>query len=216
MATLVIVCVCRRYKTSATETSLWYGDEFAHPGMTLSHCRGCPHPARNQIPWIPTARLIREFYLILSVTSFWLASLLAVAGCAASRNHARMPYGDSGRTQFESYCAACHLSHGPGMMGEAPPLEGSSWVVRPENRMIKIVLQGLRGTIEVHDKTYNQEMPGFGEILTDAEIASLLSFVRKRSGGASTPILPATVSRVRAATRNRTDYWTVDELLREP
>ncbi len=144
------------------------------------------------------------------------ASLLMVAGCAARRNHARMPYGDSGRTQFESYCAACHLSHGLGMMGEAPPLEGSSWVVGPENRLIKIVLHGLRGTIEVRDKTYNQEMPGFGEILTDAELASLLSFVRKRFGGASTPILPATVSRVRAATRNRTDYWTVDELLGKP
>jgi len=115
-----------------------------------------------------------------------------------------------------SYCAACHLSEGPGMMGEAPPLEGSSRVVGPENRLIKIVLHGLRGTIEVRGKTYNQEMPGFGQILTDDEIASLLSFVRKRFGGTNTPILPATVQRVRAAAGNRTDYWTVDELFKDP
>ncbi|MBI3693444.1 MAG: cytochrome c [Acidobacteria bacterium] len=127
-----------------------------------------------------------------------------------------MLYADPGRTQFATYCAACHLNDAPGMAGEAPPLEGSSWVAGPEDRLIKIVLHGLRGAIRVHDKTYNQEMPGFGQVLTDADIASLLSFVRKRFGEASAPILPATVGRVRAATRNRTGYWTVDELLAEP
>ncbi len=65
-------------------------------------------------------------------------------------------------------------------------------------------------------KTYNQEMPGFGRALTDGEIASLLSFVRTRFSGASAPILPETVSRVRAATQGRTDYWTVEELIEEP
>lgn len=117
--------------------------------------------------------------------------------------------------QFESYCAACHLSGGPGMMGEAPPLDASFWVVGPENRLIKIVLHGLHGPIEVHNKTYNQEMPGFGKTLTDTEIASMLSFVRKRFGGLSTPILPVAVGQVRAATHNRTAYWTVDELLKD-
>jgi mono/diheme cytochrome c family protein len=102
------------------------------------------------------------------------------------------------------------------MMGEAPPLEGSSWVAGPESRVIKIVLHGLRGTIEVRSQTYNQEMPGFGPILTDADIASLLSYVRRRFGGASTPISEAAVGLIRSANRGRMDYWTVDELLKEP
>jgi mono/diheme cytochrome c family protein len=102
------------------------------------------------------------------------------------------------------------------MRGEAPPLEGSAWVAGPENRVIKIVLHGLRGTIEVHGKTYNQEMPGFAPILTDADIASLLSYVRKRFGGANTPVSEAAVSLIRAANRGRTDFWTVDELMKEP
>ena len=170
--------------------------------------------ARTQTPCVTTARVRRKLQFILVVTSSWLASLLT--GCAASRNHARMPYADPGRIQFESYCAACHLSGGPGMMGEAPPLDGSSWVAGSENRLIKIVLHGLRGPIEIRGKTYNQEMPAFGQVLTDAEIASLVSFVRKRFGGASLPVLPATVGQVRAATRNRPGYWTVDELLQQP
>ncbi len=126
-----------------------------------------------------------------------------------------MPEAQPGRALFERHCAACHLSDGAGMMGEAPPLEGSSWVAGPEKRLIKIVLHGLRGAIEVRGKTYNQDMPGFGPILRDEEIASLLSFVRQRFGGASGAILAATVSGVRAATRNRAGYWTVDELLEE-
>ena len=102
------------------------------------------------------------------------------------------------------------------MMGEAPPLEGSAWLAGPENIVIRIVLQGLRGPIEVRGKTYNQEMPGFGPILTDADIASLLSYVRRRYGGASTPTSEATVSQIRAANRSRKGYWTVDELIKEP
>jgi mono/diheme cytochrome c family protein len=102
------------------------------------------------------------------------------------------------------------------MMGEAPPLEGSSWVAGPENIVIKIVLNGLHGPIEVHGKSYNQEMPGFGPILTDADIASLLSYVRKRFGGATTPTSEVAVSQIREANRGRKEYWTVTELTKAP
>jgi len=64
------------------------------------------------------------------------------------------------------------------------PLAGSPWVRGPENRLIRIVLHGVRGPLEVHDKTYDLEMPGFGRILSDADVASLLSYVRRRSGAA--------------------------------
>jgi mono/diheme cytochrome c family protein len=151
---------------------------------------------------------------VLPVISLLLVSL--PAGCAHGRTHIRIAEADPGKTRFETYCAGCHLNEGPYMMGEAPPLEGSSWVAGPENRVIRIVLHGLHGTIEVRNKTYNQEMPGFAPILTDADIAALLSYVRTRFGGASTPVSPETVRLIRAANRDRTDYWTVDELTKEP
>ena len=102
------------------------------------------------------------------------------------------------------------------MRGEAPPLAGSSWVLGPESRAIKIVSHGPRGAIEVSSKTYNQGMPGFGPVLTDADIASLLSYARRRFGGVDTPISDATVALIRAANRDRKNYWTADELLKEP
>ncbi len=121
---------------------------------------------------------------------------------------------DSGALAFDAHCAACHLSGGPGNMGEAPRLDGSSWVAGPEEVLIKIVLHGLHGTIRVGDKTYNQEMPAFGKVLSDDQIALLVSYVRARFGGLSAPVSPAMVQRVRDATHGRTSYWTADELLR--
>ena len=148
---------------------------------------------------------------VIGLGLFWL-----LVGCGVRREQAvRMPASEPGRAQFESYCAACHDYDGQGI-GQAPPLEASSWVMGPEKRLIRIALHGVRGTIEVGGKTYNREMPGFGQILSDAEVASLLSYVRRRFGGTSEPITPGAVSRVRAASQNRTDYWTVKELLEEP
>lgn len=98
-------------------------------------------------------------------------------------------------------------------MGDAPPLANSHWVTGPENRLIKIVLHGVRGPMEVDGRIYDLEMPGFGPILSDADVASLLSFIRGRFGGPGEPITAETVSRVRAANQTRTSYWRVDELI---
>jgi mono/diheme cytochrome c family protein len=89
-------------------------------------------------------------------------------------------------------------------------------VAGPESRAIKIVLHGLRGPIEVSGKTYNQEMPSFGPVLSDADIASLLSYARKRFGGMDTPVSDAAVALIRAANRGRKHFWTGAELLKEP
>jgi hypothetical protein len=58
--------------------------------------------------------------------------------------------------------------------------------------------------------------PGFGPILTDADIASLVSYARTRFGGATTPTSEAAVSLIRSANRGRNGYWTVNELMKEP
>ncbi len=52
--------------------------------------------------------------------------------------------------------------------------------------------------------------------MTNADIVSLLSYVRQRFGGARTPVSEEAVSLIRGVNRGRMDYWTVDELLKEP
>jgi len=121
-----------------------------------------------------------------------------------------------GAAHFERLCASCHGSDGRALEGEAPPLAGSSWVAGPETRLIRIVMHGVRGPIQVGDAIHDREMPGFEPKLSDDEMASLLSFVRSRWGGPSAPITRESVRRVRAAAGKRTRYWTVEELLATP
>ncbi len=141
--------------------------------------------------------------------------VLMLAGCTESRRDDAFESADTGRAQFEDYCAACHQYDGRGM-GEAPPLDGSPWVTGPEKRLIRIVLHGVRGRIEIRGRVYDREMPGFGQILSDTDVAAVLSFVRERFGRRSGAVTPAAVEQVRAASPHRTDYWRVEELLAEP
>jgi mono/diheme cytochrome c family protein len=158
------------------------------------------------------ARLILVLLLALSLTTEGRdLTKSSSAGSSASGRTVR-----SGATHYERFCSGCHGSDGLALDGEAPPLAGSSWVSGPEARLIKIALHGLRGPIQVGDKTYDREMPGLGRRLSDREMAALLSFVRNRWGASSAAITPAAVTRVRTASGNRNRYWTVEELLTAP
>jgi mono/diheme cytochrome c family protein len=136
-------------------------------------------------------------------------------GCGGLRQHARTPHVDTGAAVFENYCAGCHID-ASGPRGENPPLDGASWVIGPEQRLIKIVLHGARGPMEVNGNTYDMHMPPHGHLLTDAQIASLVEYVRRRFGGVTTPIRTDVVRAIRAASAGRTAPWTAEELLRNP
>ena len=151
-----------------------------------------------------------------------LALLLAFGLTAEDRVQTKSGSGGSsasirsGATHYERLCAGCHGSDGLALDEEAPPLAGSSWLAGPETRLIRIVMHGVKGPIQVGDKIYDREMPGVGRKLSDREMASMLSFVRNRWGASSAPITPEAVRRIRAAAGNRHRYWTVEELLTVP
>ncbi len=99
-------------------------------------------------------------------------------------------------------------------MGDAPPLNGAPWVTGPEIRLALIALHGVSGPMEIHGREFDLEMPGFGEILNDQDLAALLTYVRRRFGEPSPPIAAGTIAKIREAYRDRTEYWTAVELLR--
>ena len=121
-----------------------------------------------------------------------------------------------GEKLFNSYCAACHQRGGQGQEGRVPPLDGSPWVSGSEERLIRIVLNGLRGPIEIQGKMYNLEMPSFRQLFKDDDIAAILAYVRQRYGPPRPPVTKATVARVRQQTEDRKVYWTVKELMKIP
>lgn len=149
-------------------------------------------------------------YFVLYLAPFW--SLVFLAGCGAHHRQAHLPDTEPGQLEFQRYCAACHQYDGQGM-GDAPALAGSPWVTGPESRLIRIVLHGVRGPMVVDGKSYDREMPGFGQVLADGQIVSLLSYVRRQFGAPSEPVKAEMVSQIRAENQTRTEYWRVDELL---
>jgi mono/diheme cytochrome c family protein len=122
---------------------------------------------------------------------------------------------DLGKELYQFTCASCHQLHGNGQEGLAPPLRGSTWVTGSEGRLVRIVLNGLRGPLRVQDKVYAQDMPALG-VLEDEQIAALLTYVRREWGHSAAPVAPSTVRQIRADTRERLEAWTAEELLKVP
>jgi mono/diheme cytochrome c family protein/glucose/arabinose dehydrogenase len=119
---------------------------------------------------------------------------------------------ERGREVFANTCAACHQPGGQGLEGLAPPLVDSEWVTGPPARLARIVLHGLTGPITVNGAQYNLEMPAL-PTLSDAEVADVLTYVRRDWDHAADPVDEATVRAVREQTNGRVALWTARELL---
>ena len=117
-----------------------------------------------------------------------------------------------GKKVFTSVCATCHQLDGKGVTGQFPPLAGSEWAQGDEERIIRIVLNGLSGPITVEGHEFNNVMAPLGAVLKDEQIANVLSYVRQEWGNKAAEVEPETVSKIRAETAAHTAAWTVPEL----
>jgi mono/diheme cytochrome c family protein/glucose/arabinose dehydrogenase len=122
---------------------------------------------------------------------------------------------ESGKGVYEATCLACHQPHGLGQEGLAPPLVGTDWVSGPPERLIRIVLQGLRGPVKVKGQTYELDMPSLA-VLEDEQIAAALTYVRHEWGHAFSAVTPSQVKKIRDDTAKREEAWTETELLKIP
>jgi len=120
---------------------------------------------------------------------------------------------EAGKSNYEVVCLPCHQPHGLGQEGLAPPLVGSEWVAGTEQRLVRIVLNGLRGRITVKKQTFELDMPALG-ILEDEQIATVLTYIRNEWGHSLPPVNANTVKSVRDQTADRADAWTQEELLK--
>ncbi len=178
----------------------------------------------------------------------WLWVLLAVLACwavwflgrRAGGFHAKvyLPYASSemlqamlpkpeddtlfatGRRAFGAYCVVCHQATGRGLPGQFPPLAGSEWVVAPTpDRLIRLVLDGVQGPINVRGGVFHGAMPPWRDLLKDEEIAAVLTYIRRnKSWGNDAPEVTAEqVQTIRAQTADRAgNAWTADELVQVP
>lgn len=120
---------------------------------------------------------------------------------------------ETGRDLFLISCGACHQPHGMGQEGLAPPLKDSDWSTGSKERMIRIVLHGLQGPIEVQGKQWELVMPGLA-VFDDEQLSSIMTYVRREWGHTASPIDPEEIKAIRDQYPGREDMWTVEELLK--
>lgn len=115
--------------------------------------------------------------------------------------------------QRDGLCATCHQPDGRGVPGAFPPLTASPWVEGDTARLIKIVQLGMMGPLEVDGVQYNSAMPPQGVLLSDQEMAAVLTYIRTAWDNNGSEVTPEQVKQVRAEMGSRLAPWTVQEIL---
>jgi mono/diheme cytochrome c family protein len=118
---------------------------------------------------------------------------------------------------YTQQCAVCHQPTGQGVPNAFPPLANSEYVTGDEQRLIKIVTNGLKGPVTVNGAAFNSIMPAQASAQTlvrgdPQRLAAVLTYIRASFGNTAAPVAPEKVSEVWAAVGSRTTEWTIDEL----
>lgn len=113
------------------------------------------------------------------------------------------------------YARNCQSCHGPGGEGRAafPPLRNTEWVTGDRGRLIRLVLHGVKGRMEIDGRTYNAAMSGM-DYLSDAQTAAVLTYVRTSFGNEAGEVTPEQVAAVRQNVQ-RDRSWPASELKAE-
>ena len=117
----------------------------------------------------------------------------------------------------EGLCSTCHQPDGGGLTAsEFPPLRGTPWVTGSPERLIKLVLKGLMGPMEVAGRSYSGQVPMTPHegMLNDSEVAAVLTYVRNSFGNKASPISPDLVKIVREEVKGKQGFWSPQELLK--
>jgi nitrite reductase (NO-forming) len=108
-----------------------------------------------------------------------LNALFAVAPRinSARTEAAKNAQGERGKKVYLGLCYACHQPDGRGLPGAFPMLAQSDFMAADRTRAIRIVLRGLAGPIVVNAQPINSVMPAQETVLTDQQVADVLTYV---------------------------------------
>ena len=108
---------------------------------------------------------------------------------------------EKGKQVYMGLCFACHQADGKGLPVAFPPLAGSDFMRADRERAIRIVLKGLTGPVVVNGATFNSVMPPQEAVLTDRQIADVLTYVFNTWGNTGDAFNPDQVKAVRNQTQ---------------
>ena len=122
-----------------------------------------------------------------------------------------------GKRVYRNVCRNCHNIKGMGISPIYPPLVGSERMTAADVSVpIRIVLHGLSGPTTVGKKTYKSMAMKAQNHLSDAEIAAVLTLIRKSWGNEAGPVTSEEVKSVRAQYPENQKAWTIEDLKATP
>ena len=117
----------------------------------------------------------------------------------------------------EAHCITCHQADGQGLpAAQFPSIAKSPWVNGDPKRLVRIILHGLMGPIEVNGTQYPGQVPMTAfKGLSDREIAGVATYVRNSFGNKGTAVTPAQVAAEREATKAQEGFLVPAELQKQ-
>lgn len=119
----------------------------------------------------------------------------------------------TGKDVFSERCSVCHQASGKGIPGAFPPLAGNVPLFLQKGQQGRttlehIVLFGMQGQIQALGETFDGSMPTWGPILSDQQLADVLTYVSHAWGNDAmlpddfTPFTADEIAKARDAKRS--------------
>ena len=108
---------------------------------------------------------------------------------------------EKGKQVYMGLCFACHQADGKGLPGAFPPLANSDYMLADRDRAVRVVLKGLSGPVTVNGTTFNSVMPPQEAVLTDQQIADVMTYVFNAWGNTGDAFKTDHVKSIRNETR---------------
>jgi mono/diheme cytochrome c family protein len=118
----------------------------------------------------------------------------AAASAAAAKNPASA---SDGGAVYVANCSSCHQADGEGVPGAFPPLAGNPTVTGNPVAVITIVKNGLEGRVVVKGQAYSGIMPRWKGLLSDEQLADVITYVRSSWKNRATGVSVADVQAVK-------------------
>jgi glucose/arabinose dehydrogenase len=116
---------------------------------------------------------------------------------ATGQDYPPVDAGTPGGKFYAQVCAACHMPNGGGVPSMQPALAGSKVVAGDSDRLINVLLKGPAAVLPPEREKFSGAMPPFN-VLNDADLASLINYLRANFAPQSPKITPEQVATQRA------------------
>ncbi len=111
----------------------------------------------------------------------------------------------AGAKIYADECSGCHAPNGKGIPGLVPALSGAPAVQQVDSTtLLRVVLRGARSVGTAPAPTA-AAMPQFGWMLTDDQVAAVLTYIRNAWGNAAPPVSAGAAGKARQSFVERSD-----------